>query len=45
MMYTVVGDSSLDLKTIDLSSYARAFLIDVGMTEAQVDALLARITE
>ena len=45
MMYTVVGDSSLDLKTIDLSSYARAFLIDVSMTEAQVDALLARITE
>ncbi|MBO4819051.1 MAG: tyrosine-protein phosphatase [Firmicutes bacterium] len=45
MMYTVVGDESQDLKTIDLSAYARAYLTDIGMTPSQIDALLARITD
>ena len=43
MMHTVTGED-VDLQTADLSVYARAYLIDAGMTDAQIDALLARIT-
>ena len=45
MLYTVTGDNTLDLETADLSAYARSYLVRAGMTEEQIDAFLARITE
>ena len=43
MLYTVTGDKSIDLKTADLSMYARNYLKNAGMSDVQIDALLKRI--
>ncbi len=45
MLITVVGDDSVDIKTADLSVYARNYLLNAGMTEEQIDTLVSRITE
>ena len=45
MLLTVVGDPDVDLATADLSAYARAYLIDCGMTEDAVDTLVERLTK
>ena len=45
MLLTVVGDPDVDLTTADLSAYARAYLIDCGMTEDAVDTLVERLTK
>ncbi|MBQ9911449.1 MAG: hypothetical protein IJM49_00300, partial [Firmicutes bacterium] len=45
MLYTVVGDSSVDLKTADLSAYAKDYLRSLGMTDLQIEAFIAKLTE
>ncbi len=45
MIRVVVGDDSVDITTADLSVYARNYLVNAGMTDAQIDKLLACITE
>ncbi len=45
MLYTVVGDSSVDLKTADLSAYAKDYLRGLGMTDLQIEAFIAKLTE
>jgi protein tyrosine/serine phosphatase len=45
MLYTVVGDKSVDLKTADLSAYAKDYLKDLGMTDLQIEAFLAKLTD
>ena len=45
MIRYIVDDDSVDITTADLSFYARRFLLSVGMTEPQIDALLARLTD
>ena len=44
MLYTVTGDESADLKTADLSACAKEYLRAAGMTDAQIDALVNRLT-
>jgi hypothetical protein len=43
MIRYIVNDDSVDITTADLSVYARSFLLSIGMTDAEIDALLARI--
>ena len=43
MLYTVTGDRNVDLKTADLSAYAKAYLKGNGMTDGAIDKLLARL--
>lgn len=45
MIKYIVNDDSVDITTADLSVCARSFLLSVGMTDAEIDALLARITD
>ncbi len=45
MMKEVAGDPDADLETADLSSYARAYLLDCGMEEDAIDALISRLTQ
>jgi hypothetical protein len=45
MIRYIVNDGSVDLATADLSVYARSFLLSVGMTDAEIDAVLARIAQ
>ncbi len=45
MIRYIVNDDSVDLATADLSVYARSFLLSVGMTDAEIDAVLARISQ
>ena len=45
MIRYIVDDDSVDITTADLSFYARRFLLSVGMTEPQIDTLLARLTD
>ena len=45
MIRVVVGDDSVDITTADLSGYARDYLANAGMTDTQIDKLLACITE
>ncbi|MBR0417397.1 MAG: tyrosine-protein phosphatase [Firmicutes bacterium] len=44
MLYTVVGDKNVDLRTADLSAYAKDYLRNLGMTDLQIEAFLAKIT-
>ena len=43
MIRYIVDDDSVDIETADLSVYARRFLLSVGMTDAEIDALLVRL--
>ena len=45
MMNSVIGDASVDPRTADLSVYAVHFLQNAGMTETQITALKAALTE
>lgn len=45
MIRYIVNDGSIDLATADLSVHARSFLLSVGMTDAEIDAVLARIAQ
>ena len=44
MLQFVCGDG-VNIKTADLSGYARNYLLKAGMSEAQIDRFLRRITE
>ena len=44
MIRFVAGDDTVDITTADLAPLARDFLVRCGMTEAQIDRFLARIT-
>ncbi|MBQ4425262.1 MAG: tyrosine-protein phosphatase [Lachnospiraceae bacterium] len=44
MLYTVTGDKTVDLTTADLSAYAKDYLKAAGMTDAQIDLLISRLT-
>ena len=43
MLYTVTGDRTVDLKTADLSAYAKSYLLDAGMESAAVEKLISRL--
>ncbi len=43
MIRYIVNDDSVDITTADLSAYARSFLLSIGMTDAEIDAVLKRI--
>lgn len=45
MIRYIVGDDAVDITTADLSVYARQFLLSVGMTSGEIDALLSRIAD
>ncbi len=45
MIRYIVNDDTVDITTADLSVYARRFLLSLGMTDEEVDALLARIVK
>ena len=45
MIRYIVNDDSVDITTADLSVYARTFLLSIGMTDAEIDALLDRLTD
>lgn len=45
IIQSVTGDKSMDVRTADLSGPARTFLEDAGMTDAQLDALLEKLTK
>ncbi|MBO4839423.1 MAG: tyrosine-protein phosphatase [Lachnospiraceae bacterium] len=45
MLYTVIGDKNVDLTKVDLAAGARNYLINAGMSEAQVDKLIDRLTK
>ena len=45
MLNSVIGDGSVDPKMADLSAFAERFLQNAGMTEAQIAALRAALTE
>ena len=44
-MIAAVAGEGVDIKTADLSACAVDFLKDAGMSEAQIDALKAKLTE
>ncbi len=44
MIRTVVGDDAVDIRTADLSAYAKAYLVKAGMQEEQIAAFLERIS-
>ena len=43
MIKTVIGDSDADPKNSDLSFYARQYLLNAGMKDDQIDALLEKL--
>ncbi|MBR4461279.1 MAG: tyrosine-protein phosphatase [Erysipelotrichaceae bacterium] len=45
MVKFLVNDDNVDYKTADLSIYARNYLLNAGMEEAQIDAFISRICE
>ena len=45
MIITVIGDSAVDYKTVNLAPYAEAYVKKGGMTDEQLQAFMARITE
>ncbi len=45
MIRYLVNDDSVDVTTADLSVYARTFLLSIGMADAEIDALLDRLTD
>ena len=45
MIKSIVGDESVDITTADLSPYAKAYLMDGGMSEEQIEAFLNRLSE
>lgn len=45
MIRYIVNDDSVDVTTADLSVYARKFLLSIGMADAEIDALLDRLTD
>ena len=45
MIRYIVNDDSVDVTTADLSVYARTFLLSIGMADAEIDALLDRLTD
>ena len=45
MLRTVVGDERIDFKTEDLSVYARNYLLNAGMDEQQIEALIRKLCE
>jgi len=45
MLKFIINDDQIDIRTADLSAYARQYLINAGMTEEQIDLLLSRICE
>ena len=45
MIRYLVNDDSVDITTADLSVYARDFLLSIGMTDAEIDTLLDRLTD
>ena len=44
MLRTVVGNENADLKTADLSEAAKAYLLEAGMTDAQIRTLAEKLT-
>ena len=44
MLKFVVGDEKVDIKTAELSGYARSYLLKAGMSNEQIDRFLRRIT-
>ncbi|MCR5068029.1 MAG: tyrosine-protein phosphatase [Erysipelotrichaceae bacterium] len=45
MMQFVINDATVDFKTAELSGYARHYLIQAGMSDAQIDAFLHKICD
>lgn len=45
MIRYIVNDDSVDVAAADLSVCAKDFLLSIGMTEAEIDAFLARIVK
>ncbi len=45
MVKYIVSDENVDIKTADLSGYAREYLRRAEMSDEQIDAFLSRITE
>ena len=45
MRYLAHADDGADLTAIDYSGYAREYLRKGGMTDEQIDALVARLTK
>ena len=45
MLKFICGSADIDLDTADLSAAARNYLLKAGMSDAQIDAFLDRITE
>ncbi|MBR6349300.1 MAG: tyrosine-protein phosphatase [Lachnospiraceae bacterium] len=45
MINAMIGDADVDVTTADLSAYAAEYLRSGGMTDAEIEAFLARITE
>ncbi len=45
MITAMIGDESVDIRTADLALYAREYLLAAGMTGAQIDLFLERISE
>ncbi|MBR6233487.1 MAG: tyrosine-protein phosphatase [Erysipelotrichaceae bacterium] len=43
MLRFIVNDESIDTHDCDLSKYARAYLINAGMSESQIETLLEKI--
>lgn len=44
MLKFVVGDEEVDIRTAELSGYARSYLLKAGMSAEQIDRFLRRIT-
>ncbi len=44
MIESIVGDEAVDIRTADLSVYARNYLLSGGMTEEQLDALMEKLS-
>ena len=45
MIKAVVGDSSVDITKADLSVYAKTYLLNAGMKESDIEALIAVLTK
>ncbi len=45
MIRYIVADDSVDITSADLSVYARSFLLSLGMTDAEIDALLVKLVK
>ena len=43
MLKFIINDDSVDFKTADLAPYARAYLLDAGMSEEQIDSFISRL--